>query len=373
MKITGQSTSKKIGVRVTKDKKRSLKLEVKDFLITEEIRVIDAIQKLDILAKKTLFIVREEKLVATLTDGDVRRWILKGGDLETEVKQIANYRPKFIQEEERRQIYKKMREWSVEAVPLINEKGEITSIALWNHQEIRVASNLKVPTVIMAGGYGTRLYPYTKILPKPLIPVGEIPIAEHILNRFHSFGVEDFYFIVNHKKNMIKAYFNEIEKDYKVFYVEEEKPLGTGGGIRLLNGKIDTTFFLSNCDILIDENYEQIYRHHKESGNLITMVCANQSVKIPYGVIEADETGEIRGMKEKPEISVLTNTGFYVVEPEVIHSLPEDTAISFPQIIERCQEQGKKVGVYTVSESAWLDMGQFEEMERMLNELEMKD
>lgn len=344
-------------------------MEVKDFLISENIKIIEAIQKLDVLGKKTLFLVREDRLVATLTDGDVRRWLLKGGKLEEKVSEIANYQPKYVLEGNRREAYRYLKEFAIEAIPILSEQNKITSIILWNHQEIRLETNLKLPTVIMAGGLGTRLFPYTKILPKPLIPVGDIPIAEHIMNRFHSYGVEEFYLIVNHKKNMIKAYFNEEHRDYNIKYIEETKPLGTGGGVRLLKGKINSTFLLSNCDIIIESDYNEIYRYHKERKNIITMVCAKQKVKIPYGVIEADEKGNIIEMKEKPEINFLTNTGFYIVEPRVVEELEEGISISFPEIIEKYRQKGEKVGVYSIQESQWFDMGQIEEMERMENYL----
>ena len=179
----------------------------------------------------------------------------------------------------------------------------IISIVSWNDEEVETKKELDIPVVIMAGGLGTRLYPYTKVLPKPLIPIGEIPIAEHIINRFNNCGCKNFHLIVNHKKNMIKAYFNEIEKDYSVDYVDEDRPLGTGGGLSLLKGKINKTFILSNCDILIDENYEKIYEYHKKEKNLITMICSLKNIKIPYGVINIGENGEIDSMKEKPEVS----------------------------------------------------------------------
>lgn len=348
-------------------------MEVKDFLISENIKIIEAIQKLDVLGKKTLFLVREDRLVATLTDGDVRRWLLKGGKLEEKVSEIANYQPKYVLEDNRREAFRKLKDHGIEAIPILNEQGKIISIILWNHQEIRLKTGLKLPTVIMAGGFGTRLFPYTKILPKPLIPIGEIPIAEHIMNRFHSFGVDDFYLIVNHKKNMIKAYFNEETRDYRIHYADEEKPLGTGGGIGLLKGKINTTFLLSNCDILIEADYHDIYEYHKKAGNIITMVCAKQKVKIPYGVIETDESGNIMAMKEKPEIDFLTNTGFYVAEPKVIEELEPETAISFPEIIEKYRKSGERVGIYSIKENQWMDMGEVEEMEKMLTGLEISE
>jgi nucleotidyl transferase len=351
-------------------------MEIKDFLIPESFRVIDVMQRLDTLGKKTLFVAENGRLLAAVTDGDIRRWILKDGDLQRPVKEVANYQPKWLPSTERKQAYRKLKEWGVDAIPLLTGDRQIVSIFLWNNEEIRSGKKLLLPTVIMAGGFGTRLYPYTKILPKPLIPIGEIPIAEHIINRFHSFGVNRFYLVVNHKKNMIKAYFSETNKNYQIYYTDEEKPLGTGGGLQLLAGEIRETFFLTNCDILVEADYEQIYRTHQEAGNQITMVCARQNMKIPYGVVEVGERGELVAMKEKPELSFLTNTGFYVVEPAVIERLEKDVPVSFPEIIEVCRKNGERVGVYTVEEDQWLDMGQIEEMEKMekrLTGLEMEE
>ncbi|MDF2877898.1 MAG: Nucleoside-diphosphate-sugar pyrophosphorylase family protein, partial [Clostridia bacterium] len=188
-------------------------------------------------------------------------------------------------------------------------------------------------------------------------------------NRFNKYGCKDFFLIVNHKKNMIKAYFNEIEKDYFVTYIDEDKPLGTGGGLSLLRGRINKTFILSNCDILIEEDYEKIYEYHKKEKNLITMICSLKKIKIPYGVIEIGKNGEIDSMKEKPEISFFTNTGCYIVEPKIIEELKNEESIGFPDIIERYRNAGEKIGVYPISENAWMDMGQLDDMEEMRKRL----
>lgn len=265
-----------------------------------------------------------------------------------------------------------MKEFSIEALPVLSEEGSLVSVVLWNDEVSKKRKN-NFPVVMMAGGFGTRLYPYTRILPKPLIPIGDIPIAEHIINRFYNTGSKEFHLIVNHKKNMIKAYFNEITKDYKVNYADEDTPLGTGGGLSLLKGKIDSTFVLTNCDILIEEDYDKIYSYHKREKNLITMVCSLKNIKIPYGVIEIDDNGQISGMKEKPELSFFTNTGMYIVEPIVIEKLDINKSIGFPEIIEMHQAAGEKIGVYPISENAWLDMGQIDEMEKMRIRLEKNE
>lgn len=346
------------------------RLDVKDFLIDEESTMLEAMGLLDRVAKKVLFVERDGQFVASITDGDIRRWILRKGNLDAKVNEIANYNPKYINEKDRNAAKEIMRKFSIEALPVLNEYNDIVSIVFRNDKEINSLKNLYVPVVIMAGGLGTRLYPYTKILPKPLIPIGELPIVEHIINRFNEYGADQFFLIVNHKKNMIKAYFNEIETNYEVDYADEDQPLGTGGGLSLLKGKIDSTFILTNCDILIEEDYQKIYDYHKKEKNLVTMVCSLKNVRIPYGVIEISETGEIEEMKEKPEYSFFTNTGMYIVEPKVIDELEENTAIGFPEIIEKYKLAGEKIGVYPISEHSWLDMGQLDEMEKMRKRLE---
>lgn len=345
-------------------------IDIKDFMIDDESTMIEAMELLDKVAKKVLFIAKQGKLVAAITDGDIRRWILKKGNLDAKVKDISNYNPKFLYEKDRAMAREYMKKYSVEALPIVDENLQILSIALRNDKEISNRKKINIPVVIMAGGLGTRLYPYTKILPKPLIPIGEIPIAEHIINRFHKSGSNNFFLIVNHKKNMIRAYFNEIEKDYEVSYINEDIPLGTGGGLSLLKGKIDTSFILSNCDILIDEDYEKMYNFHNKEKNLITMVCSLKNIRIPYGVIEISKNGEIESMKEKPELSFFINTGMYIVESKVIDELEDNKAIGFPDIIERYKQAGEKIGVYPIGQNAWMDMGKLDEMEEMRKRLE---
>lgn len=340
-------------------------MNIDDMLVNEEITILEALEALDKTAKKILFVVKEKMLQAAVTDGDIRRWILSNGNLNASVKDAANYAPKFLYENQKNQAHFYMHEMGIDAVPIVNSKREIVTIVFEN-DVIPASNDLKdVPVVIMAGGKGTRLYPYTKILPKPLIPVNDIPIIEHIINSFYQYGSRAFYLVVNHKKNMIKAYFAEMSTDYIVRYADEETPLGTGGGLSLLKGQIDSTFILTNCDILIQDNISNIYRMHKEQNNIITMVCSAKNFVIPYGIVDIDQNGEIKEMREKPSLSFLTNTGCYIVEPQVIEALEENVSISFPDIIEKYRAQGKRVGVYPISENSWLDMGQMDELKKM--------
>lgn len=343
---------------------------IEELIISEDITVLAAMQKLDITGRQVLFIAPESKLKGIITDADIRRHILKNGELTAPVTSVANYRPKFLNIAKRSEAEDFMTKNSISCVPLLDSIGTIVEVCFVDEVCVKTKKILDTPVVIMAGGLGTRLYPYTKILPKPLIPIGEKPIVEHIIDRFFAFGCDHFHMIINHKKHMIKAYFNEFIKDYNMDFVEEDEFLGTGGGLSLLKGKIDSAFFLTNCDVLIEADYGDIYNFHKKNENIITVVCALKHVTIPYGVFTLNDAGEIDKITEKPTMNFLTNTGVYVVDKRVVEELQESEIISFPEIIERYRASGEKVGVYPVSENSWMDMGQLEELEDMRRRLE---
>lgn len=348
-------------------------MDIQQLIINEDATIREAIKKLDSTAKKILLILDKNLLKAVVTDGDVRRWIIKNGSLSNCVKEIANYNPKYLTEFEKDKAKEFMKKYRVAAVPIVGSEGELKSILFWDDIELKngkCKDKLNTPVVIMAGGLGSRLYPYTKILPKPLIPIGDIPIVERIINKFREYECREYYLTVNYKKNMIKSYFGEIDKNYEVSYIEEDEPLGTGGSLSLLKGKINETFFVSNCDILIDADYSSIYRHHKQEKNIITMVCSMENFVIPYGIVKLNSDGNISEMIEKPEHSFLANTGFYILEPEVLDIIEENTFIHLPQIVEKCMKNNMKVGVYPITEKSWMDMGQIDEMKDMISRLE---
>ncbi|SDH63241.1 CBS domain-containing protein [Pseudobutyrivibrio sp. 49] len=346
---------------------------MENVFIKETDTILQAMKTFDESARRTVFIVDENmKLIAALSEGDVRRFILSGGDLNNQVSTIANYHPRTMKEDDRDEAKEFLSRHNIEGVPIVDENGIVTDTIFWSAGKRTRQSDLSVPVVMMAGGKGTRLYPYTRILPKPLIPVGEKPIAEIIFDGFAEYGINRMIMIVNHKKNMIKSYFGEVEKPYTIEYADEDTPLGTGGGLALLRGKLDETFILTNCDILIEDDYSKIYEHHKKEGNVITMVCSLRNFQVAYGVVEFGEHGNITDMKEKPEFSFFTNTGIYVVEPEVFDYIKDGEFIGFPDIINRIKDDGKKVGVYPINENSWMDMGQLDELSKMENRLRGK-
>lgn len=345
-----------------------LQRDLSIYLAAPQIALVDAMRKIDENSKGILFIVDADgHLMGSLTDGDIRRCIIRTGNLQKTVSDAMLKGTRYFTLQSEEDPYVFMDSLKIHALPVLDGDGRIVDIIFSDEGEIGERTDLKdVPVVIMAGGKGTRLYPYTRILPKALIPIKGKTISEHIIDSFATYGSEEYWFVLNHKKNMIKAYFTEEPHKGKIQYVEENKALGTGGGVRLLHDKIHETFILTNCDILIRDDLGKIYRHHKEQGNRVTMVCSMKEYTLPYGVVHTEEGGSIRSMEEKPRMSYLVNTGCYVVEPDVIDRIPEDTEIGFPDVIEKLRLSGEKVGIYPISENAWLDMGEIELLEKAL-------
>ena len=338
---------------------------IQQFLGKQDLTVSEAMRQIDINTSGILFLVDDErKLLGCITDGDIRRYLLAGGKMTSSAMDAANKSPRFAKSrEEAKALYHKK---NYIIIPIVDEHGSVLDLFTGElNGQKKQKTPLNIPVVINAGGKGTRLDPFTRVLPKPLIPVGEIPIIELIMQEYQSYACSEFHIIVNYKKELMKAYFADNEKKYNITWYDEEKPLGTGGGLSLLKGKLKNTFFFANCDALLTANYEAMVKFHKENGNMITMVCAYKNIDIPYGVVEMRENGIIESMKEKPMMSFLTNTGIYIVEPAVVDDMIDGENIGFPDVVERQRHKGRKVAVFPVSENDWMDMGQISELEKM--------
>lgn len=337
----------------------------------QKLSVVEALERIDKNAHGILFIVSEDgSLTGSVTDGDIRRWLIATGELSSTVQKIMNRSPKFLYEADRQKAEEYMNEHVLRALPVLNKKRQIVEIVFHPGKEICVSDKKSslfktIPVIIMAGGKGTRLYPFTKILPKPLIPIGDIPIIVRIINQFCMYGVSDFYLTVNYRKEMIKSYFADLELPCRIHYIEEEIPLGTAGSIRLIERTFHTPVIVTNCDILIRADYENIIEYHEMSHNALTIVSALKNVTIPYGVLHAGEEGIVTLLEEKPRLDYFVNTGMYVLQPELLKMIPEKTFYHMTDLTDVLLKNGEKVGMYPVSEDSFLDMGEFEEMRRM--------
>lgn len=348
-------------------------MDINNLLVNKDISIRKGIDILDKSGKKIIIVAEDKKLLGVVTDGDIRRWILKNGDISESIANIMNISPKYLSIDEKNNVKSLMKRYKIEAVPIVNHKNEVVDIVFWNdvyENQFSYFETNNIPIVIMAGGKGTRLYPYTKIIPKMLVPIGDIPIVERIIDKFLEFDFNNFYITINYKKEIIKAYFDK-KLPYNLSFVEEDKPLGTAGSLFLLKDTIKTTFFVSNCDILVDANYSDILKFHNNSKNKITVVTALKNYVIPYGVFNLNDHGEIKSLNEKPNYEFLVNTGMYVLEPEVFEYIAENNYCDMTDIIYKFLCNDIKVGIYPVTDGAWLDMGEFESMKNMINKLDI--
>ncbi len=336
-------------------------------IIQNTVPIITALKKMDAEKTKLLIVGDETHFQGLISIGDIQRAIINNIDLNSPISSIL--RKDIIVasiNDSQEEIKQKMLKIRAEFMPVINDKKKIVRIIfwedLWVEEKLPPSEKINLPVVIMAGGKGSRLRPITNVLPKPLIPIGEKPIIEHIINRFVEVGCNKFYFSVNYKSELIEYYFNSFEHPaYYIEYFQEEKPLGTAGSLHLLNGIIDSTFFVSNCDIIIDQDYSQIYHYHKNNANELTIVAALKQYKIPYGIIDTEKNGLLKSIQEKPEITYKINAGLYILEPHLLNEIPQNEFFHITDLIDKIKTRNGKVGVFPVSEKSWKDIGEWDE------------
>ncbi|MBP7653495.1 nucleotidyltransferase family protein [Candidatus Dependentiae bacterium] len=350
---------------------------MKQLFISKETLISKALSQIDETAEKLLFVVDEKNtLLGTVSDGDIRRWILKDKSIKESVDNVMNTFPITMKNGYLMEDAKKiMIEKKINCIPVVDGDNRIIHAVRWIDlfdTKFKRHKMNNIPTVIMAGGEGRRLYPFTKILPKPLIPIGDKTILELIIEKFTEFGCKDFYLSLNYKANLIKAYLNDFDFSNNIEYVVEEKPLGTAGSLHLLKNKIKSTFYVSNCDILVDADYSDILEFHRTNLNKITIVNSMINYVIPYGVCEIESGGSLKQIKEKPEFNFLVNTGLYVLEPDTLDDIPENKFYHITDMINDYMKRGVKVGVYPVSQKSWLDMGQLKELQDMMTKFGVK-
>lgn len=353
---------------LSKDKK----IEERSIVSSESI--LSALKLMDTVKVKMLFVFENEQFVSILTIGDIQRAIVNNIALETAIAQVVDRNKKFAHEGESMDtIREKMLRLRAECMPVVDNQGELVDVIFWRDlfekEETDLRPKIDLPVVIMAGGKGSRLKPITNVIPKPLVPIGNKTILEEIMDQFESIGCQKFYMSVNYKSDMMRFYLDHLQHHYDVSFFEEDKPLGTIGSVSLLKGKIDTPFFVSNCDIVIDQDMRDVYDYHHENHNDLTIVTAVKSLRIPYGVVETGEDGLMTALKEKPELTYMINTGVYILNPGCIDEIPEGEFFHITQLMEKIKVCGGRVGCFPVSEHAWKDMGEWPEYLKMINVL----
>lgn len=343
---------------------RRKSVDIKKLTVSSQVCIKDAIKVLDQGGIGIIAIVDNDITIGIVTDGDIRRSLLNSISLDKNICTICNKDFTFLTDPYNKEDADKLfKNTKIKHIPILIY-GELVDILTEDHfygiKQVQ-KNQFNNPVVIMAGGKGTRLDPFTRILPKPLIPIGDKTILEIIIDKFLPYGVSDFYLTVNYKAIIIKSYLEELKPDYKIHYIDENKPLGTAGSLKYLEGQFEQPILVTNCDILIDTDYAELLKHHTESKNDITMVTSLKHYNIPYGICEIENGGELKEIREKPEYSFLVNTGMYILEPSVLSQIPSEEFFHITHLMEKIKANGGKVGVYPISENAWMDTGEWEE------------
>lgn len=340
---------------------------LEDLLIDFNASILTALKQMDHTGKKLLIVTKDEKYFSLISIGDIQRALLKSYATDIKISEIL--RPKVTvaglnetMDEIKQLVFNSRSEF----MPVIDNDNNVVNVIFWEDlfsaDEKRINKKLNLPVVIMAGGEGKRLRPITNVLPKPLIPIGDRTILENIMDRFVNVGCREFLLSVNFKADMIRHYFEVLNHpDYIISYFKETHPLGTAGSLYLLKDRIKSTFFVSNCDIIIDTDYSEILEYHQRNSNELTIVSALKHYPIPYGTIETGDNGTLLELKEKPELTFQINSGMYILEPGLLSEIPENTFYHITHLIEKILNRKGRIGVFPVSEGSWKDIGNWAE------------
>lgn len=335
----------------------------KDVLIHPQTTILEAMKIIDANTMQFAAVVdRDMILLGTVTDGDIRRGILKGLPLDSAISEVMNTSP-IYEHEGRSFIYykKRMRERKLKQMPVISSENILQRILFSDELELAIKKDNKV--VLMVGGLGTRLRPLTETIPKPMLIVGNKPILETIVESFKNYGFTNFVLSVNYKKEMIMDYFQDgSHLGVNIEYIEETKRLGTAGALSLLADKPTEPFFVMNGDLLTKINFEQLLDFHNETDSTATMCVREYEYQIPYGVIETDDH-QLLSIVEKPVHKSFVNAGIYVLNPNAQEHVPNGKFYDMPELYKELMKEKKKVSAFPLREY-WLDIGQLDDYEK---------
>ena len=340
---------------------------MKDFLnniLYDHQTIREALAKLDEFALKinlTLFVLdKNEKMIGTVTDGDIRRGLLSGNTINDSITKVMFTNFRYL-EKDKNNVEKiaEFRKKEIAQLPVLDKEGKISDIFSFREK----ITLLPVDVVLMAGGVGERLKPLTDNLPKPLLPVGDKPIIEHNIDRLIRFGVDQIKISVRYLGEKIESYFgNGASKNIKISYLKEDKPMGTIGSLCLADHFEHDTIIVMNSDLLTNIDFEGLYLQFKNDDAVMSVATIPYKINVPYAILEV-ENSSITSLKEKPTYTYYANAGIYIMRKEVLSYIPNDVRYDAPELLELLIEKGKKVTSYPILEY-WLDIGKHEDYKK---------
>jgi dTDP-glucose pyrophosphorylase len=340
-------------------------------ILAAESTIEQAIRNLDQTGIRIILIIDQTKrLVGTISDGDIRRGLLLGLDMKSPIASIIHHDALVVPPEmPRESVLNLMSSNKILQIPVVNEQQQLVGLHLWD--EITVPSKRPNLMIIMAGGKGTRLMPYTEASPKPMVTVGGKPMLEHIIERGKSEGFHHFVLAIYHLGQVIEDYFGNGERlGVQIDYLREQSPLGTAGALSLFNPRPNSPFVVTNGDVITDIHYGELLDFHERYQASATMAVRAHEWQHPFGVVQTEGV-EIIGYVEKPISRSHINAGVYILSPEVLDELSVNMPCDMPTLFDRLQAKGKRAIAYPMYEP-WLDVGKPDDL-KAANFLKNKD
>lgn len=338
----------------------------RDALLGSEATIGEAVRSLDRSGLQIALVVdRDDHLVGTITDGDIRRGLLRGLSLEASASEITHDEPMVVPPSLDSDIVLQiMSANKIHQLPIVDEARNVVGLHVWG--ALQAPARRPNTMVVMAGGKGTRLRPHTEKCPKPLLPVAGKPMLEHIVERAKLAGIEHFLFSVHYLGHMIEDHFGDgSDWDVSIDYIREEKPLGTGGALSLIETRPSGPFLVTNGDVLTDVGYGDIIDYHVLHAATATMAVRNHEMRNEFGVVHTNGL-DIAGFEEKPVVRSHVNAGIYVIDPAALDCLEQGEHCDMPTLFERLRDRSKRTIVFPLHEQ-WLDVGRPDDLERARN------
>ncbi|MFD2705614.1 nucleotidyltransferase family protein [Salibacterium lacus] len=339
-------------------------MEWRQLIVQPDCSIMETMKIIDQAASQFAAVIDDNnRLLGTVTDGDVRRGLLKGISLDEKTEQIMNPNPTVAVGDENATVI--FQHSTVEHLPVVNDDYQLINVI--SKQEVKKAPKKRNKVVLMAGGLGTRLRPLTETMPKPLLKIGEKPILEIIIESFKMYGFTDIYLCVNYKRELIKDYFQDGRSfGVSITYIDESINLGTAGPLSLLEDEIKEPFFVMNADLLTTINFEQLLRFHEDNQSYGTMCVREYEFQVPYGVIRTNGD-QLTSIEEKPLHKEFVNAGIYVLDPELLQLIPYNQFYDMPELFRKMMEQNYSLSAFPLREY-WLDIGRYDDYQQANND-----
>ena len=328
-----------------------------------------AIQILNKYGVKTLVVLnKKKKLIGTLSDGNIRKSILKGFKLENPINNVFNKNPIFTYEDDIN--FKKLRqiflEKKIHLIPVVSKKKIFKKIIFLedvidtNYIRNSNQNSNNIGIVIMAGGRGVRMLPYTKVFPKPLLPINDTTVLDEIISKFLNYNMNKFFITTNYKHEMISSHFKNYKPKINYKLIKEKKSLGTAGSLSYLKNFKEEIFLVTNCDVIINENYNNFLKYHIKNKNDLTIIASKKFIKFSYGICLLDKKNKFLGFDEKPNYSFLFNIGFYIINKKELKIIKKNQKLNMDELISKLKKNKRKIGIFEIDDGNWKDFGNWE-------------